>query len=256
MAPTDPNQPCPPGAEALVDRLPRAARLADLDGLLERRRDDRAAPAALRALAVLAPGDDLAARTLLQALLPGLVRLAGTVGYDDPTAIEEMVSLAWERIRTYPAGRRGSVAANVSFDARKRYRAHRLIEAPRSPDTEIEVTATSRRPRTRPWPGPIRTAHGREARRASAARRRLRAGVAHTPGRRTAHRGRPEGEAPAVRARPTPLARRVPPAAATSGRFVGRNRAGVRSGRQRLRGDRAELFHPANDTTGRPLHRT
>jgi hypothetical protein len=121
--------------------------LADLDALLERRRDDQAAPAILRALAVLAPADDLAARTLLQALLPGLVRLAGMVGYDDPAAIEEMVSLAWERVRTYPVGRRGSVAANVLFDVRKRYRAHRLIEAPRSPDTEdIEAAATSRSP--------------------------------------------------------------------------------------------------------------
>jgi hypothetical protein len=121
--------------------------LADLDGLFERRRDEGAAPAVLRALAVLAPGDDLAARTLLQALLPGLVRLAGMVGYDDPAAIEEMVSLAWERIRTYPAGRRGSVAANVLFDVRKRYRAHRRIDAPRSPDTaEIQVTPTSRSP--------------------------------------------------------------------------------------------------------------
>jgi hypothetical protein len=68
-------------------------------------------------------------------------------GYDDPAVIEEMVSLAWERIRTYPAGRRGSVAANVLFDVRKRYRTHRLIEAPRSPDTEeMEVAATSRSP--------------------------------------------------------------------------------------------------------------
>jgi hypothetical protein len=49
--------------------------VADLDALLERRRDDQAAPAILRALAVPAPGDDLA-RTQLQALLPGLVRLA------------------------------------------------------------------------------------------------------------------------------------------------------------------------------------
>jgi hypothetical protein len=121
--------------------------LPDLDELLERRRDDRAAPAILRALAVLAPGDDLAARTLLQALLPGLVRLAGIAGYDDPAAIEEMVSLAWERIRTYPTGRRGSVAANVLFDVRKRYRAHRCIDAPRSPDTEeIDAAALSRSP--------------------------------------------------------------------------------------------------------------
>jgi hypothetical protein len=38
--------------------------LPDPVGLLERRRDDRADPAILRALAVVAPGDDLAARTL------------------------------------------------------------------------------------------------------------------------------------------------------------------------------------------------
>src|SRR4029450_3058970 len=53
----------------------------------------------------------------------------------------------WERIRTYPARRRGSAAANVLFDVRKRYRAHRLMDAPRSLDTEeIEVKATSRSP--------------------------------------------------------------------------------------------------------------
>jgi hypothetical protein len=67
------------------------------------------------------------------------------VGYDDPAAIEEMVSLTGERIRTYPARRRGSVAANVFLDVRPRYRAHRLIEAPRSRDAgEMEVAATSR----------------------------------------------------------------------------------------------------------------
>jgi hypothetical protein len=35
----------------------------------------------------------------------------------------------------------------VLFDVRKRYRAHRLIDAPRSPDTEeIDAKATSRSP--------------------------------------------------------------------------------------------------------------
>jgi hypothetical protein len=116
VAPAGRSQSRPPCAEAVVDRPPALGGVADLDALLESRRDDKAAPAVLRALAVLAPGDDLAARTLLQALLPGLVRLAGLVGYDDRAAIEEMVSLAWERIRTYPARRRGSVAANVLFD--------------------------------------------------------------------------------------------------------------------------------------------
>jgi hypothetical protein len=78
--------------------------LADLDELLERRRDDQAAPSIRRALAVLAPGDGLAARALLPALLPGLVRLAGMIGYDDPAAIEEIVSLAWELRADEPHG--------------------------------------------------------------------------------------------------------------------------------------------------------
>jgi hypothetical protein len=152
--------------------------MADLDALLERRRDDQAAPAILRALAVLAPGDALAARTVLQALLPGLVRLAGMVGYDEPAAIE--VSLAWERIRTYPARRRGSVAANVLFDVRKRYRAHRLIEAPRLPDAEeMEVAATSLARGRGARPRLVPTAHGGPARRTGAARWRVRAGAAH-----------------------------------------------------------------------------
>jgi hypothetical protein len=104
-----PAGPIGPARRALRQRSiahPVLRGLPDLDGLLERRRDDHAASAILRALAVLAPGDDLAARTLLQALLPGLVRLAGIAGYDDPAAIEELVSPAWERIHTYPAGRR------------------------------------------------------------------------------------------------------------------------------------------------------
>ena len=116
---------------------PALNELRDLDQLLERRRNPDAAHAVLTALAALAPTDDLAARTLLQALLPGLVRLAGTAAYDDPTAIEEMVSLAWERIRTYPPQRAGSVAANVLFDVRKRYRAHRAIDTPRRHSDEL-----------------------------------------------------------------------------------------------------------------------
>jgi len=100
VAPTDPNQPRPPALSQWSIAHPALRGLADLDALLERRRDNQAAPAIRRALAVLAPGDDLAARTMVQALLPRLVRLAGMVGYDDQAAIEEMVSSAWERILT------------------------------------------------------------------------------------------------------------------------------------------------------------
>jgi hypothetical protein len=73
--------------------------------LLERRRNPDLAPGILAALAALAPGSGLAARTLLQARLPGLVRLAATAGRGDPGAVDEMLGLAWERIRTYPASR-------------------------------------------------------------------------------------------------------------------------------------------------------
>jgi DNA-directed RNA polymerase specialized sigma24 family protein len=109
----------------------RIAGLRDLEELLELRRSDPAASAAiLRTLATLAPGDALASRTLLQALIPGLRRLAQTAGRKDHGAIDELVSLAWERIRTYPDDRPGSVAANVLWDVRKRYCDHRRIDVP------------------------------------------------------------------------------------------------------------------------------
>lgn len=111
----------------------------DFVAVLRARQDPARAPALLSALAALAPDDDLAARALLQALIPGLVRLARSTGNDDAAALVELVSLAWERIRTYPATRQGSVAGNVLLDVRKRYRQHRLIEAPTTPglvDTE------------------------------------------------------------------------------------------------------------------------
>ena len=72
-------------------------------------------------LARRSPTDEIAARTLFQMLLPGLVSLVGTVGQGDYDAQDEIVALAWERIRTYPTTRNGSVAANVVLDVRKRY---------------------------------------------------------------------------------------------------------------------------------------
>lgn len=106
--------------------------LVGLDELIERRRDPQKAPAILAALAALAADDELAARTLLKALVPGLVRLATTAGFGDRDAIDEMLSLAWERIRTYPTERPGTVAGNVLLDVKKRYRRHRGIDEPRS----------------------------------------------------------------------------------------------------------------------------
>ena len=105
--------------------------MADLDEVLTARRDHARADQILRALAAEAGrGDLLAVRTLLQALLPGLLRMASTAGHDDPAAADELIALAWERIRTYPVGRDGGVAANVLLDTRKAYRQHRQFEVP------------------------------------------------------------------------------------------------------------------------------
>lgn len=57
-------------------------------------------------LAGEAPAGRLAGRTLLQALLGGLVCLSHKVGDGDPDAVDELVSLAWTRIGTYPSHRR------------------------------------------------------------------------------------------------------------------------------------------------------
>lgn len=125
---------------------PALAGAADLDAILDRRREPSTSRAVLRSLAELAPEDTLAARALLQALLPGLMTLAGNIGRSDPDAVDELVSLAWERIRTYPAERPGAVAANVLWDVRKRYRRHREIEAPATscdPSTAADPTVPS-----------------------------------------------------------------------------------------------------------------
>lgn len=94
---------------------------SDLDGVLALGYSPENGPEVRRALAALAPTDRLAARTMLQGLLGGLCNLARRVGRDDEAA-DDIIRLGWERIRTYPAERPGSVSANVLLDVRKRYR--------------------------------------------------------------------------------------------------------------------------------------
>lgn len=94
---------------------------SNLDEVLDLGFDADDGPEVRRALAALAPTDHLAARALLQGLLGGLCNLARRVGRDDD-AVDDIVRLAWERIRTYPSSRPGSVSANVLLDVRKRYR--------------------------------------------------------------------------------------------------------------------------------------
>ena len=113
----------------------------DIQHLLEMRLNPSEAGGILRALAVLAPEDRLAARALLQAMLPGLIKLAKTAGHGDQESLEEMVALAWERIRTYPTSRQGSVAGNVLLDVRKRYWHDRKLQAVIAGPQEIEHVA-------------------------------------------------------------------------------------------------------------------
>lgn len=114
---------------------PALAGFATLGEVLAGRDADRAgANAILSALARLASGDELAARTLLQALLPGIVVVAAREPLaGDRGCVAQLASLAWTRIRTYPTSRRGSVAANVLKDVRKMYLADRAIGASAEP---------------------------------------------------------------------------------------------------------------------------
>lgn len=127
----------------------------DLHDVLVLGYDPEVGPELRRALAMRASTDPLAARTLLQALLGGLCNLARRIGRD-PDAIDDIVSIAWERIRTYPTHRHGSVSGNVLLDVRKRYERqfnderHRadsvlLCEGPEDPGTpspEDQVVAS------------------------------------------------------------------------------------------------------------------
>ncbi len=115
--------------------------LRDLEEVLERRIDARLARPILSALGRLAPQDALAARTLLQALMPGLVRMAGEHAGGDREVLDNLVALAWERISTYPSTRPGSVAANVLWDVRKRYRKGRVL-----PDNPLEDVGPASEP--------------------------------------------------------------------------------------------------------------
>lgn len=102
-----------------TSRNPALATAHSVDDFVDTRTRPGWGDQALRVLAAEAPGDEIAARTLLQALLGGLVRLATQIAHDDPDVVGEVVSMAWNRIRTYPNQRCGPVAGNVLLDVRK-----------------------------------------------------------------------------------------------------------------------------------------
>ena len=140
-----------PGARAALDRWalaePALAEVTGgLEGILAHQRRPAVFTGMLAALARLAPTDRLAARTILQALLPGLVGVARRSGTADVDAIEEVVSLAWERIRTYPVHRPGPVTGNVLWDVRKAYMRHRALHQPQPIPLHDTTSATDRSP--------------------------------------------------------------------------------------------------------------
>ena len=68
--------------------------------------------------------DASAARLLLHVLRPGLRSLAGRLTRTHPQADadDELLAIAWEKIRCYPIERRPrSIAANILLDTRKQY---------------------------------------------------------------------------------------------------------------------------------------
>ena len=103
---------------------------------------------ACAALAARAPADAPAARVLLQVLRPGLRNLGRrlALGGSFEDVDQELLAIAWERIRTYPIERRpAAIAANVLLDVRKRYVRDRLHSA-RSRNVPLEDLPERRRP--------------------------------------------------------------------------------------------------------------
>lgn len=105
---------------------PVLSTFADLDELIEfvQRRNQAVANDRVHvALVDLAATDQLAARTMLCAVQPGLVAIAmqyRTAGDSHDDVASAVVAAAIERIRTYPLARRPAcVAANVLLDTRQ-----------------------------------------------------------------------------------------------------------------------------------------
>src|SRR3954447_21904500 len=105
----------------------RCVDLDDLDDLVAaaghgRPLDDAEADRVLHELVALAAGDDLAARVVLQRVLPALVAAASRRARSDrrsrDQALQEITASAWIVIRTYPLERRPNrVASNIVRDS-------------------------------------------------------------------------------------------------------------------------------------------
>lgn len=103
-----------------------------------------AADRTLAALARRAPTDPLAARVMLQLLLPGcraLTRVVPYAGGEPDERAAAVVAAAFSRIRTYPIERRPArIALNVLLDTRKALSGRRshLVEVPMPTEDLLE----------------------------------------------------------------------------------------------------------------------
>ena len=116
-----------PAAASAIERWrrndPVLAELETVEDVLALRRDETRADLVLRALIEWAPTDAVAARVVLQSIIPGLVRIACWYADDNPEAAAgDVMAIAWDRICSYPAHRSGEVAPNLLLDVRKQMR--------------------------------------------------------------------------------------------------------------------------------------
>ncbi len=122
----------------------------DLSAIVHALRNGGSDPAAanqiLAALAIRAADDDLAARTMLQALIPGLVNVAKRLA--SPNLCEDLeaqvLTEAVDRIRNYPLDRRPrAIAANITWDVfgriARRGRATEIAVAELTGEAEVPI---------------------------------------------------------------------------------------------------------------------
>lgn len=141
---------------------PDLAWARSVDDLVDIRSHPTRGRDAHRTLAAEAPVDHLAARTLLQALLGGLVCLSHKVGDGDADVVDELVSMAWMRIPDLPV-----VSARCGCAERAARCAQAVLpyEGPGCPgDIGAPCVRPARRP-TEPGAAHVRHRDPREARR-------------------------------------------------------------------------------------------
>jgi hypothetical protein len=118
------------------------------DVLLAIRREPDAALGAL--LTEVAGNEELAGRTVLQAMLGKLVRMAQADNYN---GIDDYVAIMWCQIRTYPlAARPGKIAANLVLDTLKQVTGERRRQMHRNvllwpPSEELDIAHEAARRR-------------------------------------------------------------------------------------------------------------